>query len=167
MNTKCACGRSIGFESRFNRNKVHSEYCSRFCYESMKDQQKIDTTINLTKICYACDKTTILKYDYIHANKRFCSMECWHNLGKYKNGLRDFLILTAMYERPNLSVESIFKIAEKGTSTIKNARAVNHILGIWVKRGEIRREGKFPYAFTYVSKYRPGELIKKYHRLKL
>ena len=94
-------------------------------------------------------------------------MECWHNLGKYKNGLRDFLILTAMYERPNLSVESIFKIAEKGTSTIKNARAVNHILGIWVKRGEIRREGKFPYAFTYVSKYRPGELIKKYHRLKL
>ena len=83
---KCRCGRIIGEHNRFNRNKIHTDYCSRFCYESVERNNRISKSATLKCECYWCGAEMNLSYPYTLANARYCSSDCYSQIGKYKNG---------------------------------------------------------------------------------
>jgi len=160
---KCRCGRVIGEHNRFSRNKIHTDYCSRFCYESVERNNRITKSASLKCECYWCGNEMNLSYPYTLANARYCSTDCYSQIGKYKNGLRDILLLNALYERKTLSLEELSRIGQKGVAVINGVKSVRGILRIWVARGYLAKDGAY---YNYVSSQRPGVLIKKYAKLK-
>ena len=158
---KCRCGRVIGENNRYNRNKVYSDYCSRFCYESVKRNNRITKKAVLDCECYWCGASMNLSYPYTHANARYCSKDCYNQLGKYKNGLGDSLMLNALYERGTLSLEELGRIAAKGVALVSGVKSVASILRTWVARDCLVKEGAY---YEYVSLDRPGNLIKKHSK---
>ena len=158
---KCRCGRVIGENNRYSRNKIHTDYCSRFCYESVMRNNRIRKTAVLECECYGCGATMTLQHEYTLSNARYCSHQCYLDIGQYKNGIRDILMLNALYERGPISLEELSRIAQKGVAVVNGVKSVASILRIWIARDCLVREGAY---YQYVSSERPGALIKKYSK---
>ena len=156
---KCRCGRVIGEHNRYNRNKIHTDYCSRFCYESVSRNNRIRKNATLDCECYGCGAAMTLHHDYNLANARYCSHQCYLDIGKYKNGIRDILMLNALYERGPISLDELNRIAQKGVALVNGIKSVAGILKIWVARDCLVRDGGY---YEYVSLEIPGVLIKKF-----
>jgi len=102
-----------------------------------------------------------LSYTYTEANARYCSKDCYNQLGKHKNGIRDILMLNALYERGPLSLEELTRIAAKGVARASGVKSVVAIMRPWMVRDGVVREGAY---YEYVSVERPGNWIKRFSK---
>lgn len=149
-NTICshpACDRKAESDWRFSRNKVHKDYCSLFCRESVSSGQvtrdaQAHRKFQQPASCVLCGTNFFRKYNYHRSNQRYCSSECYDEVSHRKNGRRNLHILTILSEVAGEDGLTSIDLAEYMDKTIWKSRSAASIAGImrrWVRTGVVQK----------------------------
>jgi hypothetical protein len=149
-NTVCyhpACDRAVREEWRFSRNKVHRDYCSLFCRESVSSGQvtrdaQAHRKFQQPASCVLCGTDFFRTYNYHRSNQRYCSTECYDEISHRKHGRRNLHLLTILSEvggEDGLTSADLADYMDRTIWKVRGAAGVSGIIRRWVKSGVVQK----------------------------
>jgi len=184
MMNNCPCGRKKSNLVE-RHTQFFSDYCSYYCsiyYQNptahppvkVSDNKYHSNTYRNPDImvdCEMCNQEYPIRDNSKLSNQMFCGVDCYRELRRGKNSIRDWRVLKMIDLHPNCTTQYISDNWQDNNSELTSIGA-SQILRIYAARGIVIRihtdENKFVYRISdafRASNYSLGQVVKNKIRL--